>query len=206
VLRNSSAGIIPGVKRSRQWLFNGLAAASIFLICGFVFGLAWTHFHGGQPYAMDSRTHSATYHLSVSSNRAIFVKEWGAVPIDGSGDHGSDILRSGEGYMAIASPVYRHKFCGFLVHGAAIVVMVGDSHGNIVRTLPRVYGNIRAVETPVRWPMGILAAYLVAYAAVAFRKWWIARRRDENQCDHCGYDLRATPHRCPECGTVPGKN
>jgi hypothetical protein len=52
--------------------------------------------------------------------------------------------------------------------------------------------------------------FLAAAAAMLPAMWVIrnVKRRKWRQsgfCAACGYDLRATPDRCPECGTIPAK-
>jgi hypothetical protein len=49
------------------------------------------------------------------------------------------------------------------------------------------------------WPL-LLSAILPAGWLVWRRK--IARERRKGMCRVCGYDLRASPDRCPECGTA----
>jgi len=54
------------------------------------------------------------------------------------------------------------------------------------------------------WPavagcLAVLPAWWLAKLARARRR---KRRERENRCPFCGYDLRATPGRCPECGTA----
>ena len=54
------------------------------------------------------------------------------------------------------------------------------------------------------WIPTVAFAPLPIWGAVRAYRARRRRRPLAGVCPICGYDLRATPDRCPECGTVPG--
>lgn len=61
------------------------------------------------------------------------------------------------------------------------------------------------IESSVRFPYWVavlLLAIPAAFQAISRR---LPCHRLGLTCSHCGYDLRATPARCPECGAVPAE-
>jgi len=55
----------------------------------------------------------------------------------------------------------------------------------------------------IQVPHWFAAGSCATLPALVPLRWWPRRRRQRlGLCNVCGYDLRATPDRCPECGTA----
>jgi len=78
---------------------------------------------------------------------------------------------------------------------------------SVDRTVVTLTGDTRGqqhLSVRVRLWLLLLANLPPLLLAILFSRSLLRRRRPgPGRCSNCGYDLRATPDRCPECGTVP---
>jgi hypothetical protein len=95
------------------------------------------------------------------------------------------------------------------------VNIYGTFHVHVYRDGGRVFSLFsmtvdRVVPVPAPTPTpdyvlpGIVGSAFLLVATIVAVLWHKARRRQyrmrNNLCLNCGYDLRASPERCPECG------
>jgi hypothetical protein len=65
-----------------------------------------------------------------------------------------------------------------------------------------ILGAFMELRVALTWPLVIALSLVLLWVILVIQK-RRAADRDGGRCRNCGYDLRATPERCPECGSVP---
>jgi len=170
-----------------RWLFSAAGAAALLFAAAAV--AMWVRSHWATDWVWVARG-SGTAMIMTARNGCLF--QWTGGRADRSGRRfsanstkPSDLVRGNWGFWTQSQP---RRLLGVITWGRA---------------------SLGASE----WGMSILLPYwLLACGAaapgaglliIARRLHRRERRRRAGQCVRCGYDLQATPDRCPECGTVP---
>lgn len=95
-----------------------------------------------------------------------------------------------------------------LKHPGAVRAMsngpLGFGYGHVPETqLTSAGRTYRSTWTTLFVPYWALTVLFLLLPLTCCARWWREHRREQvGRCRVCGYDLRASPERCPECGAV----
>jgi hypothetical protein len=171
------------MKRLRKWLFNLITALSLALFLISVPGWIRSYQYG------DALDFNPSHHFGVatwSSSGGFVVEIW---TYSLSTPETQNLFRwtaqtSGGSFKLMYpdyGPMVAGKFLGF--------ALISGDNGE---------GHI--------WGLVLPYVGVMIFLAIPPLLWLYRYRRRKllvGCCDQCGYDLRATPDRCPECGTIP---
>ena len=192
-------GRMPGVKR---WLFNFTAAVALVVLLAF--GALFMHRGNGFVFAAFGRVWWTSAYYDVLCVSCLDAKpqygdQWPHwVPV---GPLAWVPPMPQRMIWFVKQPIVRAQIRLLLdQRGLPLAADVGETAK---------YGTTSPVSATFRsvpiWTVPCAAATLPAvWLYVHLLAWHRKRMRlRAGQCLVCGYDLRATPERCPECGTIP---
>jgi hypothetical protein len=174
------------VRRTALILFNTTAALSLLLCLAAIllWPLSYKTLHGATR-----RVHDGTDTVGISRGElgVWIIRHWGPFipfnPPDNQWHGWADNPRDLSEMSLSFSPDARSPVAGFFLgHGGP---------GSRYRTL---------LLLPMPFVVAVLAIPPIAAVSLHVRRGRRRRRGAAGCCATCGYDLRATPGRCPECG------
>jgi hypothetical protein len=172
------------MKRSRQRIFRAAAALSLVLLVASA--MLWLRNHFVEDTVVWDSAGSAHVMATFQGTVGYYVR-WGATV---SNPRRLSWLRTPQKPMPeiLRSPSVRIIFFGL---------------GGLIFDSKPADGRIRGGKTfsVIVFDFGLIAIFsiLPLLWLRAYRK--NRKRPGDGLCPSCGYDLRATPDRCPECGT-----
>jgi hypothetical protein len=188
------------MKRLRRWLFNGLALLSL-LLCVVTIGL-WMRSYWRQDAMPFLAKPSSTCFLADWRGHVELTRQYVVAPAMPSGWGAST---STYGYVG----VFRQGGGSGGVSWDPHLIAPGEFYFG--HTVDLGYGSISTTQIFHRFDVWAVPFWLIVLVFatppifVALRKLKASRRSIRGLCSLCGYDLRATPERCPECETIPKK-
>jgi hypothetical protein len=186
------------VRHIGHFLFKTFTALSLFLLVATV--LLWLPSYWAGFVGERYKQGGASF-VAVHEGRVV----WGSCTADRV--HPSVNMRSGwdmrlQGFSHGITWEKRHsdQMWGFGFDSTREPVSDAATGGDIL------YFNVWRRRWVSLWPVVVILSILplrrVPSRIRAYHLGRIAARR--HLCASCGYDLRATPERCPECGSAPG--
>jgi hypothetical protein len=200
------------MKRLGRYIFNALAALSLVLCAGTAALWVRGHFVADRAYysrwrVSGTRAREGAYW--VQSGGGVFIIATRQQALGGLADDPASQIR----HLALAAPERRWVR---MTPDHAMTLAGGPRQGPLGRlgfwhlrapmqksagaTSP---GNYYAEWAAPAWAVCLVLALLPAARVVRWRR--ERSRGRAGLCPTCNYDLRATPNRCPECGTIPGR-